>query len=73
MDEKQWERYESLLNQLWLDQEYQELECRRFRLQKEFAQAISSLNETQRETIWEYWDLCAQLNWRAVELACWTL
>lgn len=73
MDEKQWKRYESLVSQLWMDPEYQELERQRMRLQKGFAQAMSTLDESQWEVIWGYWDLCAQLNWRAVELACWTL
>ena len=70
MDEKAWQRYQYILEQLWQDSEYQFLDAQRLTAQRELGHMMQALTEDQRQTILDYVGICSQQDWRALESAC---
>ena len=70
MQEIAYRRYEYVQKQLQTDEEYLALEGQRREREAEFRALMGKLPEDQRSVVTEYIGICAELEERALELAC---
>lgn len=64
------ERYTFVQKRLETDAEYLALEERHREQYREFQELMQSLTEEQRQVVTEFVGICAELDERALEIAC---
>ena len=70
MDQRTYERYQQLMEQIEADPEYRFLQEQLREGQPEFGKVLESLQPAQREVLLNYMAICGEIGERRVEYAC---